>query len=377
MPTFPNIHELERRLVPLDRACDILNKFVKEAKERLGFYSAGKATNRRKRLNVCVMELISHIKKEIELKELYITHSIYKEMIEIVQGRQQEIRRAISMLQNWNEVYTLELQHRKLRVEEIEKINTDCFRFQEEPDVLMRGLQQKKTKPAICLLENNFGSARWLKEELARSAQRLQEGQVKSAQNLQQEINCKLQMLYQGFLEITRKVEKKNAEVSLRFPQRFARSARIQVQAEIAQLKQLYTEITQLLQQEQKESSLHLQQRQVAHGTNLLHGQDVPAMRLQQDKEFWVRLPQKQSDATRCFHQAGAELILQQNQVEQAFHLQQEQAEMVICLQQEQTISTMHSQQEEARAAMHLQQEDRRRVYYRRMQDSRCAYSYW
>ncbi|GFY52688.1 hypothetical protein TNIN_16351 [Trichonephila inaurata madagascariensis] len=359
-----NIPKIDQRLVSLDKACDILDGFFKEEALKREADSAKNTTKYRKKVNECVMELVYHIQKEIELKELYITHSIYENMLEIIQGRQQEIRRAISMLQNLNEMYALELKMRKLRIEEIEKKHAEMFCLRKEPEVLMGRLQQEQKEPVICLQGDKFGSIRWQKKELARCTQRLQEGRIKSPQQLQQELKCTLQALYQRFVDITRQVEQKNAEGFLLFSQELARGANVEVRQKFKQLKKLYTEITQLLQQEQKESSLHLQPRQAELATNLEQGQEIQQYPVQPRIHF----QQTQSEPVRSLYEtvgalslrqnrAGLGIRLNQKQSVPVICLQQEQVVPVICLQQDQVVPTMRSQQEEERAAMSEQQE--------------------
>ncbi|GFY27589.1 hypothetical protein TNCV_910401 [Trichonephila clavipes] len=318
MSVSMNIIEIDRRLVPLNRACDILDEFIKEEALKRKSDSAKDTTEHTKKVNECVMELFYRIKKEIEMKELYMTHTIYKKMIEIIE-RTQQIKKPISILHIWIEKYATELQWRELRIEEVKKMYADIFCLRKKPEKLMQLLQQEQREPVICLQGNKFEFIRWLKQELARCTQRLQEGQNESPQQLLQELKCNLQTLYQSFVDITRQVELKNAKRSLLFT--FASSALVEGQAEIAQLGQLYTEITHLLQQEQKESLLNLQPWHAGLPTYLPQGQEV-----QQDVVVpWIRFQQTQSEPARPLHQSGGAPILRQNQAGLGICLTQEQ----------------------------------------------------
>ncbi|PRD24364.1 UNVERIFIED_CONTAM: hypothetical protein NCL1_43998 [Trichonephila clavipes] len=68
-----------QRLDFKDMECARLAKIVRnEAKKRKDFYSTIETTEHSKSVNERVMELAYNIKKEIQLEELNITHSLYK-----------------------------------------------------------------------------------------------------------------------------------------------------------------------------------------------------------------------------------------------------------------------------------------------------------
>ncbi|GFY47073.1 uncharacterized protein TNIN_270321 [Trichonephila inaurata madagascariensis] len=248
MPVPLKFDFIKKLLAFIDMECCRLAKIVRKKDKKRKFYSTTVTTEHSKRVNEHVMELAYNIKKEIQLEELNVTYLLYKKMIEFIQDMQQEIRNTISKVQIENNACFMELQKRKGKVVEIENKHVEIFRFPKEPEIPLRRLQEEQVEPVICLQENKFGSVPWLKQELARSAQRLQQEQEESTQRFQQEVERILQTLHQGFIEITRDVKQKNAEVSPRFPQRIARNAREEMQAEMVKLRFRSAEITRLLQ---------------------------------------------------------------------------------------------------------------------------------
>ncbi|GFY47056.1 uncharacterized protein TNIN_270151, partial [Trichonephila inaurata madagascariensis] len=125
-----NLDFMAQKLAFIDMECDRLDKIVrKEAEERKDFCSTRETTEHSKNVNERAMELVSNIKKEIQLEELNTTCSLYKKMIEFVRVKQQEIRNAISKLQMEYNLHTDELQKRKEKVVEIEKDMQKFFSY--------------------------------------------------------------------------------------------------------------------------------------------------------------------------------------------------------------------------------------------------------
>ncbi|GFY27615.1 uncharacterized protein TNCV_910661 [Trichonephila clavipes] len=352
------LNSIDLRLAFLNKEYTRLAGFVKEAENIKEFKSVTEANKHKKKVNDYAMELAYNIKKKIQLEELNIIPAIYKQMIEFVRDKQQEIRTGISRLQIAKEKYSSQLHTIKEKVIEIEKKHLEIFGLPKEQETPMRHLQQEQVEPGICLKETKFDSIRWLKQELARSAQQLQQEQVKNTHSLQQEIEHALHTLYQGFVKITREVQQKNTEVSLRFSQRIGRNALEEDQVEISHLKLCYAEITRLLQQEQTESSLHIQQQQ-GPTTYLQQGQEALATRLQQDERTSIHLPHEQSHAMRRKISSSPAWCKHQNQVGQAICSLHELIGPVLGLHHERCIPAIRLMLDAFRSLNHLHQESR------------------
>ncbi|GFY52694.1 uncharacterized protein TNIN_16411 [Trichonephila inaurata madagascariensis] len=175
MPVPLKFDFIKKLLAFIDMECCRLAKIVRKKDKKRKFYSTTVTTEHSKRVNEHVMELAYNIKKEIQLEELNVTYLLYKKLIEFIQDMQQEIRNTISKVQIENNACFMELQKRKGKVVEIENKHVEIFRFPKEPEIPLRRLQEEQVEPVICLQENKFGSVPWLKQELARSAQRLQQ----------------------------------------------------------------------------------------------------------------------------------------------------------------------------------------------------------